>query len=48
VFEPDDAQRLAKLRRALASRSPRGALKQLVELLAQYPTNRAFLDVITL
>ncbi len=47
-YPPDDAQRLAKLRRALASRSPRGALKQLVDLLAHYPTNREFLDVITL
>jgi transcription termination factor Rho len=47
-YAPDDAQRLAKLRGALASRTPRGALKQLVDLLAQYPTNREFLDVITL
>ncbi len=47
LFYPaDDAQRIAKLRRALAERGPRSALKQLLELLQQYPTNRQFLEMI--
>jgi transcription termination factor Rho len=47
LYPPEDVERIAKLHRALAERSPRQALKQLVELLEQYPTNEAFLDVIT-
>ena len=47
-YAPEDAQRIVKLRRTLAGRAPRSALKQLVNALEQYPTNREFLDVITL
>lgn len=47
-YAPEDAQRIAKLRRALAERSPRGAIKQLLTLLEQYPNNHEFLKVITL
>jgi transcription termination factor Rho len=46
LYAPEDAQRIAKVRRALAARSPRRALRQLGELLEQYPTNRDFLAVI--
>lgn len=47
LFTPEDLPRLHKLRRVLAGRPPQSALRQLLELLEQYPTNREFLDVIT-
>jgi len=43
---PEDAERILKLRRALASRPSRNALRQLTDLVNQYPTNREFLAVI--
>jgi transcription termination factor Rho len=46
-YTEEDARRITTLRRALASRSTRASLKQLVELLERYPTNREFLEVIT-
>ncbi|MBN2006635.1 MAG: transcription termination factor Rho [Anaerolineae bacterium] len=48
LYAHEDAQRIAKLRRALAERSPRSALKQLLALLEQYPNNEEFLKVIAL
>ncbi len=48
LYAPEDAQRIARLRRALAERSPRGAIKQLLALLEQYPNNEEFLKVIAL
>jgi len=46
LYTEDDAQRITKLRRALATRPPRTAIRQLVDLLARYPSNREFLAVI--
>ncbi len=46
-YSDEDAQRITTLRRALASRSTRASLSQLMELLERYPTNREFLEVIT-
>ena len=45
-YAPEDAERILKLRRALASRPSRNALRQLTDLVNQYPTNREFLAVI--
>ena len=45
-YAPEDLPHIHKLRRVLADRPPRSALRQLLELLEQYPTNREFLDII--
>jgi transcription termination factor Rho len=47
-FSPENAQRIDKLHRVLAARAPAQGLKQLINLVEQYPTNQEFLDVITL
>ena len=46
LYDGDDVQRLARLRRALAKRSPRAALTGLLELLERYPTNAGLLQAI--
>jgi transcription termination factor Rho len=45
-YTEEDAQRIIRLRRALASRSARASLSQLTDLLQRYPTNHDFLKVI--
>jgi transcription termination factor Rho len=47
-YSEEDAQRIMRLRRALASRSSRASLSQLMQLLERYPTNREFLEQISL
>ena len=44
LYGPDDSQRLARLRRELAGRSPREAMEYLLSLLARYPTNEELLQ----
>ncbi len=46
LYPAADLPRIQKLRRVVANRPPHSALRQLLELLKQYPTNREFLDVI--
>jgi transcription termination factor Rho len=48
LYSPEDMQRIARLRRLLAERKPQDALQSLIELLAKYPTNEAFLQSIPL
>ncbi len=48
LYSPDDHQRLTKLRRALAERSPKDGLTSLLQLLEKHPTNRDLLDSIPL
>lgn len=46
LYGEADSRRLSKLRRILADRNPRDAMKQLLPLLEKYPDNRKFLDTI--
>lgn len=46
LLDPEDLPRIQKLRRVLANRPPQSALRQLLELLGEYPNNREFLEVI--
>jgi transcription termination factor Rho len=48
LYSPEDMQRIARLRRLLAERKPQDALRSLIELLAKYPTNEAFIQSIPL
>ena len=48
LYSPDDDLRLTKLRRALASRSPKSALTSLLQLLEKHPTNEELLQTIPL
>jgi transcription termination factor Rho len=43
LYRPDEARRLAALRRALAGHPPREAMTALLKLLARYPTNAELL-----
>ncbi len=47
LYNGDEGHRLAKLRRELLARSPQEAMLSLMDLLAQYPTNEAFLQAIS-
>jgi transcription termination factor Rho len=44
LFGPDDTQRMARLRRWLANRSPREAMETLLGLLEKYPTNDKLME----
>jgi len=46
LFDPEELPRIQKLRRVLASRPPQSALRQVLELLGEYPNNGEFLKVI--
>ena len=46
LFGDDDTKRLAKLRKALASRSTKEAITAIMTRIEKYPTNREFLDSI--
>jgi transcription termination factor Rho len=48
LYSSDNSKRLARLRRALAGRSPREALEYLLGLLEKYPTNEELLQSIKL
>ena len=47
-YGPDEMGRLARLRRGLANREPREALRSLLKLLEKYPTNEELLQSIRL
>jgi len=44
LFGPDDYQKIALLRRALAKYQPREALEALLKMIKKYPTNEELLD----
>ena len=46
LYNTDDYQRLVKLQRALAQRSPKQALTSLLQLLEKHPTNQELLQTI--
>ena len=46
LFSPEDAHRIALIRRGLAGRSPREANEALMQQLRKFPTNREFLDTL--
>jgi transcription termination factor Rho len=46
LYNADDSERLAKLRRELAGRSPKESMEYLLHLLAKYPTNEELLHSI--
>jgi transcription termination factor Rho len=48
LYEADDVQRLAMLRRGLANRRPQDALTSLIQLVERYPTNEELLRSIPL
>ena len=48
LYNTDDYQRLVKLQRALAERSPKQALTSLLQFLEKHPTNQELLETIPL
>jgi transcription termination factor Rho len=48
LYGPDDARRIARLRRFLAGRKPQDALQSLIQLVEKYPTNEELLQGIPL
>ena len=48
LYGPDEAQRIAWLRRKLAGRKPQQALEAVLRLMDQYPSNEALLQSIPL
>ncbi len=44
LLQPDELRQIALLRRSLSNLPPVAAMESLVKILAQYPSNRAFLD----
>jgi transcription termination factor Rho len=48
LYSPDEGRRVAKLRRMLADRKPREAMRALLQLLGKYPTNEELLQRIPL
>ncbi len=48
LYNPEEIQRIGKMRRALAGRNPREVMTTMLKLLEKYPTNEAFLETIPL